>query len=243
VTLWAAIAGRDPWTEGTDAQVMYAIANRGVPPVASVCEVPPAIDALISRACALQPSERFESAQAMAEELELAAREPGLLASHRAVAATIEALQGRDLDRRRELVADLLAKRGVRVADAETGAVEQVTELRARPPRARPWLAFAAVAAVGLAAWGASRLLTHREPVPVTSPPPKAEPPTAVPSAEAPAVVDPTPAPSASAAVVPAAPSAEPQRLRVSRPSTTTKGAPRAPDDIRDKNPYARPKR
>ncbi len=70
VVLWGALAGVLPFVGG-EASVMYQILNVKVAPPSSVrSSVPPELDALVLRAMAQSPTDRFASALEMASELE-----------------------------------------------------------------------------------------------------------------------------------------------------------------------------
>ncbi|MGE0323088.1 MAG: serine/threonine protein kinase [Polyangiaceae bacterium] len=104
VSLWVALTGEAPWPGATEAQLVTAITLKGVPAVSSKRQVPGAIDELIARATALKPEERFADALQMIEAIEKLDRATGWLATHREVAALVDAHCGVDLERRRERI-------------------------------------------------------------------------------------------------------------------------------------------
>jgi serine/threonine-protein kinase len=106
VALWLALTGDDPWPHKTDGQLARAIIEEGVPPLLGHRRVPPEIEAFVARACARQPSARFQSARDMASALH--ALERRFVASHAEVAASVERLLGAKLRQRRETVARLV---------------------------------------------------------------------------------------------------------------------------------------
>jgi serine/threonine-protein kinase len=110
MTMWIALSGSEPWPEATEAQLVTRILRDGVPRLtATGLGVAPQIDALVSRACARERSQRFPSARDMAEAIETIERETGQVATHSEVAEYVELLVGADLSRRRTLIESVLA--------------------------------------------------------------------------------------------------------------------------------------
>jgi eukaryotic-like serine/threonine-protein kinase len=110
VTLWTAFAGGDPWPDASEAELVTRICQERLPSLSEVgVRVAPQIEALVMRACDPDPGERFQSARAMADEIEAMARETGWVASHAEVAELLDDLIGSDLSRRRERVASVVA--------------------------------------------------------------------------------------------------------------------------------------
>lgn len=110
VTLWTAFAGRDPWPDASEAELVTLICQDKVPRLSDVgVRVAPQIEALVMRACDPDPRERFQSARIMADDIEAMARETGWVASHGEVAELLDDLIGSDLSRRRERVASVVA--------------------------------------------------------------------------------------------------------------------------------------
>lgn len=110
VTLWAAFCGAEPWPGATEAELVARICQECIPTLSGVgVRIAPQIEDLVMRACDPEPKLRFQSARAMADEIEVMARETGWVASHADVAALVEELIGADLARRRERTASIVA--------------------------------------------------------------------------------------------------------------------------------------
>jgi serine/threonine-protein kinase len=238
VTLWAVLRGDLPWPEATDAQVMHAALDQGLPPLHDVA---PALRSLVAKACARDPAERFTTARAMADSIRSLARETGWLGTHHEVAEWLEGLAGPDLEQRRERIASLRRERGT---------IRPVSG--AMPARRAAWRWPLSVS-VGLGATIALIFTFQREqeaappvsaaPAPLTLPPSNARP-----LQEEPATSHPSASAAAPSAREPAAKRAGP-RLPVgtarSRPRGPAPAAspspsiiPRLPDDIQVENPY-----
>jgi eukaryotic-like serine/threonine-protein kinase len=104
VTLFIALAGRDPWPTASDNEIVGHLLTEGMPPLSSAMDVPPQIDDLVNRACNPTRSARFRTARAMADHIEAIGRDTGWLASHGDVADYVERLAGTDLERRRAAI-------------------------------------------------------------------------------------------------------------------------------------------
>lgn len=269
VTLWFAVTGKALWPGASDGQVMHAILTEGIPKASTVANVPPAVETLLARACASWPEMRFETARAMAEEIESVQRELGMMATHREVAERLDALVGRDLEQRRQLVASMLERQGseerlaaspgprVESALKSTVSAESADSELPAPLRPRRFglalligmLTFLAVAAL------AAMLLRTDHSANQTSTSNGATPHASVrqgsiakapePIAAAPTV---SVVPIAPATLVPIAPapvsSTMPKKPVVPRrsgsPPVKAREGARAPDDIEAKNPYRR---
>ncbi len=143
MTLFIALAGDAPWPGASDAQIVRLATAEGVPPLsASGLAIAPAIEAIVARACHLDPEARFPSARAMLEAIEEIGRHTGWVASHGEVATLVEELAGRELAARRAAVAR--ARGGA--STGGTPRATSVTVLGGKPRTSR-----AAVAAGGLA--------------------------------------------------------------------------------------------
>ncbi|MCA9643271.1 MAG: protein kinase, partial [Myxococcales bacterium] len=101
ISLWVALTGESPWPGATEGQLVTEITLKGVPRVSTKRQVPAAIDDLIARATAIKQEDRFVDALQMIEAIEALDRATGWLATHRDVAALVEAHCGVDLERRR----------------------------------------------------------------------------------------------------------------------------------------------
>jgi serine/threonine-protein kinase len=253
VTLWMALAGDEPWPGASDAQIVHLATTAGLPPLsASGLTVAPAIEAIVAKACARDPGDRFESARAMLEAIEDLGRHTGWIASHREVAALVEDLAGRELTRRRAAV----AKAQAATPDPSVTPAGIVVPDLARPRRGRVALAAAAaalmIAGAVLVAVRMGARPADGAPASTAKPAPSAAapgPPASV--AATPEVPDGGPAPEASTA---APPPAAPRPAAVVRPLPShhadgratsspapppagTRDAP-APTGITTANPY-----
>jgi serine/threonine-protein kinase len=126
ITMWTALAGRLPWADAAEAQIVKSIVFDGVPPLrAAGVTVAPAVEEIVGRACARDPAERFASAREMLETIEDVGRRTGWMGSHAEVAAFVEELLGRELRARRAAIARRLASLEAQAraaAAAEQGA-------------------------------------------------------------------------------------------------------------------------
>src|SRR6185436_10438997 len=78
VTLWSSFAGRDPWPDASEAELIGLIVREGIPPLgAAGVRLAPQLEALVARACDQDPSARFQSAREMADAVEAMARDTG----------------------------------------------------------------------------------------------------------------------------------------------------------------------
>jgi len=69
--LWAALVGRPPHGGGNVVAILESVLNRVVPPPSREARgVPPALDAIVARALAPEPADRFQGAGELAEALE-----------------------------------------------------------------------------------------------------------------------------------------------------------------------------
>ena len=113
VTLWTAIAGREPWPEEGEAHTMTRIMTEGVPTLsASGVSVAPEIEAIVARACQPRPADRYATARQMIDALEEFGRHGGSIASQMEVAEYVESMAGEYLEDRRKMIAERLATRG-----------------------------------------------------------------------------------------------------------------------------------
>ena len=110
ITVWLTLSGQEPWPGASEAQLVRHIVESEAPPLSTVMRVAPQIERLVAKACRRKQDERYQSAREMAADIEAIARETGWVASHAEVAACVDKLAGADLRRRRELVAEALAR-------------------------------------------------------------------------------------------------------------------------------------
>jgi serine/threonine-protein kinase len=106
VTLFIALSGVEPWADATDVTLIGRILSEGVPTLASTgLQVAPELEALVKRATAKDPEDRFSSAAEMMKELETLARNAGWMGTQSEVAHFVEELEGRMLASRRTALA------------------------------------------------------------------------------------------------------------------------------------------
>jgi serine/threonine-protein kinase len=216
VVLWESLAGKRLFRGESEGDTLEKVLRTEVPPILS------SLDAVIAKALAREPDDRFATAGDFKWALEEAASAAGLLGTHDEVAAHVRVISGEDLERRRAAVRDKLAGEVVMVTEAPT---------RAATPGAKkkglPW-AFLGVA-LGVGAAGAATIVW----APSSAPPltlrragaphvAAAEPPVVIhvgppPTVEATAPAPPPPQPKAPARVTPP------------RPTATTSAAATAP--------------
>lgn len=216
VVLWEMLAGRRMFDADTEVE-LFAQVLRGVeaPPSAFREGLPAALDDLVMKALALDPSRRFESARAMANALEAT----GLIALPSELGDWVQSIAGDTLQRRSARVAEIESRTDIRspIVDPPSEAVTEiqaVVPLREDPPRRRGrWLGALAL----VLALGGAGIFWLREPTVDTK-------------AAAPAVTTPSPAPSATPTVVrpsPAAP-AESAPTASAAPTGASSGPPPA---------------
>lgn len=71
VVLWEMLTGRPLFLRSNEAATLYAIMNTPIPPPSRLRpEVPPQLDRIVSRALARSPSDRYETAEDMASDLD-----------------------------------------------------------------------------------------------------------------------------------------------------------------------------
>ncbi|GMV19538.1 MAG: hypothetical protein AMXMBFR56_77620 [Polyangiaceae bacterium] len=231
VTLWLLLTGRELWDGASEEQLVAHVLHDPLPTLSDAgLEVAPQVEALLARATAKRPDERFASAGEMAAEIDRIAKDTGWLASHAEVGELLEELCGSEIAERRARVAELIGR------EAPAAPADEAPAAR----RSRLWL-VAAFAAVGLLAALAFAWLPAGAPAteaalvgasaqraavrPVVEPPP-------VPS---------TAAPLAAESVAPAQPSAAPPaRRHVAPAASPSVSPPRPPDGISKSNPYLR---
>jgi serine/threonine protein kinase len=102
VTMWIALAGTLPWKDEDAPQVLQRIVSEGIPKLADFgVEVEPELEAVVVKACARKPGERFKSAREMLDALEALGMKKGAIASHVEVAEHVERVVGSALRERR----------------------------------------------------------------------------------------------------------------------------------------------
>jgi serine/threonine-protein kinase len=171
VTFWVALAGREPWLETSEAQIINQILNQGMPTLSSIgVTVPTEIETIVARATQPVASDRFPTARHMIDALQDYGRRSGAIASQMEVAEYVERVAAPLLAERRKAVADRLLARGTPMLStlpppptsqnpAETGAASAADVARIGSARWRyAWVAVAmAAVGAGVALLGGSR--------------------------------------------------------------------------------------
>lgn len=252
LTMWTALAGRLPWGDAAEAQMVKQIVFDGVPPLSSSgMTIAPAVEAIVARACSREPSGRFATAREMRDAIEALGRDTGWIASNAEVAAVVEELLGAEIRERRSAIARRLAAPDARaplaavVERAEAAAVgasaqpeEPAARAHAAPARPRSALVVGAVALVVVASaalvwrWRATPDLPAA-PAPAASSnaaaPAVADAPIVVPARGEPPSVAPVavaPASSAQGSAATVAPPSRPPASGGTRPARTPAAAP-----------------
>ena len=206
MTLFALLTGRPPFPPGELAplQMMYAHVSNPMPdPRERVPEIPAAVAAVVMKAAAKDPADRYPTAGAMMLALEQAAADAGENSSDRRVADLHRAVA------RRAVAENAPAERAGPAAPAGDARRPSGSSQPAAPPGAAgprigtPWVLSLGVAAFAVVAIGAWLLLGRaatppsapteaRKPAPVVEPPPTmpvepppttpVEPPTTIPT-------------------------------------------------------------
>jgi serine/threonine protein kinase len=178
VLLWSALTGESLFRGETEAQTVRNVLQATVQPPSTVGIRPPAcFDALCLRALDRDPDNRFESAQAMAEELREIARENSYLSSTARIGSWVQRTFEKQLNERRAMLRDATSATrlarvtlsslapwpGVGASDGGTNTsaisafrLSPGTPVSAeQPPRARrSWKLTVVVALVGMALGG-----------------------------------------------------------------------------------------
>ena len=137
VTMWTALAGRMPWGDAGEAQMVKHIVLDGVPPLSTAgVTIAPAIEEIVARACVRDPAVRYASAREMLTAVEDLGRRTGWIASHAEVAAIVEELLGMEIRARRAAIARRLSVEGRAAPKSGARAVEGSAE--AGGPTERP---------------------------------------------------------------------------------------------------------
>ncbi len=237
VVLWEAITGRGLFAAECEGDVLRRIMEGRVDrPALLVPDVPPALDRVVMRALAREPSDRFDTALAMAEAVEHAAP----VAAPRAIAAWMRSLAREGLEARARLIAGIEGGATSAVAAppggaaaahargagaAMSGGITQSALSRAAAVRGRgqaPW-ARALAAAVSCGAAAAAIIVAHAS-RPTPAPPVAGR----VMSTATEAAIPARARPSRVEAMRPSAPAATPPAARRARPSVPAP-APAAP--------------
>ena len=140
VVLWEALTLARLFDGATEAEVVMQVLDGAIPPPSSKCrDVTPALDALVSKALARSPDDRFTTALAMAEALERTVQ----VASAAEVGAWATSLAGEGLRQRDLLVAAIDAASSDHTLRARTastfGAAPAVTLSDVTAPPSEAW--------------------------------------------------------------------------------------------------------
>jgi serine/threonine protein kinase len=151
LVLWEALVGRSPFDDVDHAGQLVARVLSGVsnPPSSSRSDVPPALDAIVVRALALGPSDRFPTAAAMAETIEAT----GIVASRSAVASFVDDYAREVLAARASVVA--LLERGMPLRELpplrpESDKTSGAPVVRADDTSQRTWTKSSSIAVASL---------------------------------------------------------------------------------------------
>ncbi len=135
--LYAMLAGRPPYEAESDVGVMKRLLAR-LPPD-PLTDAPEPLRRVLARSLAVDPAHRYPTAAALGDDLDAAARELGVLATHRDVTAYVKRIAGDDIRARRDAIHRALDHRdSVRIpAAAPAPAPMSGTQLRVMTPTPR----------------------------------------------------------------------------------------------------------
>jgi serine/threonine-protein kinase len=112
IVLWEMLAGDRLYRGENDVEILQAAAaGDAMSLLESDPTTPPALDAIVMRALARKPEDRFATAAAFGEVLEIWARQAGEVASAAEVAEVVAVFAGQRIIERRTHIQDLLAGR------------------------------------------------------------------------------------------------------------------------------------
>lgn len=131
VSLWGLLVGHPPWADLEEAPLLVRILTEGVPPLPPEAEIGERLTAIVTRACASDPTERYASAREMAQDLE-ELRPDYPIASHGEVRSYIREMIGEESGSLRQRVAYLLENPSSPPPAPE--ALESVSLPRPPPP-------------------------------------------------------------------------------------------------------------
>jgi serine/threonine-protein kinase len=111
IVLWEVLACRRLFKAEGEAQTLNRVLNEPIPPVSSIWDgVPPALDAIATRALDRDRALRFQSAIELGDALEKAARTLGVHGTSKDVASYLEEALGPEITSQREAVRAWVAK-------------------------------------------------------------------------------------------------------------------------------------
>jgi len=222
IVLWNSLTGKNLFKGANEAAVILSVVNGPIPPPSSIGLRPPdCFDQVCLRALSRDPSQRYQSADEMADELRRVTRRHDLVAGSEQVAAWVKRQFGAELERRRASIRAVMAAvdepESARLARGTepSHSGDEYAEVRVtwpgsarRQERARRWAMRVCVAAAGaVVATAAVRFLPREArqgtqaveaapaPAPEVTAPARLEPPPA-----------PPPSPSPSPSIEPALP-------------------------------------
>ncbi len=252
VVLWETLTSRRLFAISSEEAVSGPHRRESVRDPREVADVPAAIAAITMRALATDPTARFATALEMADALERAARAEGVDATHREVAACLDAHLGEKIARDRERLR--AARRGGDVTRVKPVApppdvVTVIERKRGRAPEASPprktgsyLLACVVLGLVALACVGLVVARQHVEPAETDDSPANVGAPVApVESAPPPVATPSTPPPAPSGGVIaPTARVVEPPPTAAPA-SATVVGDPSPADEANEVAPATTP--
>ncbi|MBP6632329.1 MAG: serine/threonine protein kinase [Kofleriaceae bacterium] len=159
--LWSALTGRRLFRGDNDADTMQRVLTMPVPPASGVGLRPPAIlDAILAKALARDPAERYQSAAEMAAALRAAALGAGLLGAPSEIAGWVGATFAAELDGRHRLLRDADRRRDPASVVVLPRLAEPSRVTAAPPPLPATAIDIARFVAVVTAAFFAGLLTT-----------------------------------------------------------------------------------
>lgn len=219
IVLWEALTGRRLFRGSNEVDTLTRLLNDRVPPPREIePSIPEELEAVVMKALAREPEDRFATCAHFAEELERVARSLDMLATRDSVASVCKEVLGGSLEARQAQIREALTRDSSLDATDSVEQLEDVSELlevqevlEPAPERGRWMFAFIGVAALGVVAvlFGVSRC-TRTDPVMAAGSAPSAAPTLTAAQAPIAASVDTAAAPPAASESAAAAPSAAP---------------------------------
>jgi serine/threonine-protein kinase len=159
VVLWEALAGRRLFAAESEGDVLRRIMDGVVePPSRHVEGLPDAVDAVVMRALAKEPADRFDTALAMAEAVERSTP----IAPARSIGSWMRDLMREQLAIRSRLLADIESRTGKPAPPAAPIDAESTAPLATPKRRAPwPWVAIGAAIVLGGGAEGVRVARAH----------------------------------------------------------------------------------
>lgn len=150
VILFELLTGRAPYRAPTAVQTMSAHLYEAIPSARSVCPergISPALDAVVSRALAKKPTDRYPTARAFAEALASARQSVHVVAPHSVTAEDAKALAEKDTELElRDAVRE--AKEGVEIIQDKRNEPALAASLAAPPKKS--WIGVVLVALLAI---------------------------------------------------------------------------------------------